>query len=90
MFPVLFAAAAGWIAYRYIGAKGWLILLPLIILLIASPAAGAALFLIIAGLAAASALCYILVVFLPHIIGFLIGIAFVVLLILGLGQLMGV
>ena len=89
MFAIGLAAAAYYVGYKLIGAKGWLVLLPLLILLILNPAAGAAAFLILLGLAVVGGLLYLLIAFLPQIIGFFIGIAFVFLLIIGLGQLAG-
>ena len=89
MFPLLFAFAAGWAAQHFIGARAWWVFGPLLLLLFLSPAAGAAAFLILAGLAIVGLACYLLIAFLPHIIGFFLGIAFVILLIIGLGELIG-
>ena len=90
MFPIIIAFAVGWAAQHFIGPKAWWVFGPLLLLLIFNPAAGAAAFLILLGLAVVGGLCYLILVFLPQIIGFIIGIAFVILLIIGLGQLMGV
>ena len=89
MFAIGLAAAAYYVGYKLIGAKGWLVLLPLLILLILNPAAGAAAFLILLGLSVVGGICYLIFAFFWQILGFFIGIAFVFLLIIGLGQLIG-
>lgn len=89
LVPILVAIAAGAAAQYFVGAKGWIVFGPLLLLLFINPAAGAAVFLILVGLVAVGAVCYLLITFLPQIIGFFLGIAFVVLLIIGIGRLMG-
>lgn len=89
MFAIGLAAAAYYIGYKVIGAKGWLFLLPLIILLLIDPALGAMFFLAMMGLVLVGGLLYLLLAFLPQIIGFFIGVAVVFMLIIGFGKLAG-
>ena len=89
MFAIGLAAAAYYIGYKVIGAKGWLFLLPLIILLLIDPALGAMFFLAGLGLLVVSGIIYLILAFLPQIIGFCIGVAVVFMLIIGLGKLAG-
>lgn len=89
MFAIGLAAAAYVLGRYVIGAKGWLILLPLILLLLINPAWGAAFFLAAVGLIIAGLLLYLLIKFLPQIVGFIIGIWLVFMLIIGIGTLVG-
>ena len=89
MFAIGLAVAAYYVGYKLIGAKGWLILLPLIILLILNPAWGAVFFLAVLGLAVVGGILYLIFAFFWQIVGFIIGIWLVFMLIIGLGQLAG-
>jgi hypothetical protein len=83
---LLIALVAGYCAGRYAGAWGLLVFLIVFALLVINPAAGAAAFLLVLGIGLLGLVIYLL----PQILAFGLGILFVILLILGLGQLMGV
>lgn len=89
MFAVGLAVAAYVLGRYVIGAKGWLILLPLVVLLLINPAWGAAFFLAVLGIAVAGGILYLLIAFLPQIVGFVIGVWLVFMLIIGIGSLVG-
>lgn len=89
MFALGLAAAAYYIGAYLIGARGWWLLAPLIILLIINPAWGAVFFLIVAGILLVGGILWLIWTFLPQIIGFILGIWLVFMLIIGLGQLAG-
>lgn len=88
--PVLWAIGAGLVTHYFVGAKGWLFIGPLIILLLINPAWGAAFFLVVGGILLAGLVLYLLILVFPYLFFFGLGIVMVYLLVIGLGQLMGV
>lgn len=90
LVPLMWAIGAGIVSHYFIGPKAWYFLGPLIILLFINPAWGALFFLVVGGFLLACVVLWLLWLALPYLLGFGLGIAMVILLIIGLGELMGV
>lgn len=88
--PALWAAAAFFIVYYFVGWKGWFVVGPLLVLLWINPAWGAALFLVIAAVVVGGLVLWLVWKILPWALFFILGIWMAYMIVVGLGMLMGV